>query len=75
MLLPLPLTFALWDLQWPMLMAASPPRLCFTELPGVVAQVQVPNAPNICTERQAQQQAQSGQAAHGYGAPSRAAAP
>ena len=44
----------------------------FTELPGVVAQAQVPNAPvyaqNGQQNRQAQtQQAQSGQAAHGYG--------
>src|ERR1700733_11616611 len=44
----------------------------FTELPGVVAQADVPNAPTYAQNgqqnRQAQtQQAQSGQAAHGYG--------
>ena len=44
----------------------------FTELPGVVAQAQVPNAPvyaqNGQQNRQVQtQQAQNGQAAHGYG--------
>jgi hypothetical protein len=44
----------------------------FTELPGVVAQAQVPNAPTYAQNgqqnRQAQtQQAQNGQAAHGYG--------
>ena len=43
----------------------------FTELPGVVAQAQVPNAPVYAQngqQNQAQtQQAQSGQAAHGYG--------
>ena len=44
----------------------------FTELPGVVAQAQVPNAPvyaqNGQQNRQTQtQQAQNRQAAHGYG--------
>jgi hypothetical protein len=40
----------------------------FTELPGVVAQADVPNAPTYAQNGQAQtQQAQSGQAAHGYG--------
>jgi hypothetical protein len=44
----------------------------FTELPGVVAQAQVPNAPvyaqNGQQDRQVQtQQAQNGQAVHGYG--------
>ena len=44
----------------------------FTELPGVVAQAQVPNAPTYAQNgqqnRQAQaQQAQNGPAAHGYG--------
>jgi hypothetical protein len=44
----------------------------FTELPGVVAQADVPNAPTYAQNgqqnRQAQaQQAQNGQAAHGYG--------
>jgi hypothetical protein len=44
----------------------------FTELPGVVAQAEVPNAPTYAQNgrqnRQAQtQQAQSGQAAQGYG--------
>ena len=45
----------------------------FTELPGVVAQADVPNAPTYAENgqqnRQTQQaqQAQSGQAAHGYG--------
>ena len=44
----------------------------FTELPGVVAQAQMPNVPayaqNGQQNRQAQtQQVQSGQAAHGYG--------
>ena len=41
----------------------------FTELPGVVAQAQVPNAPTYAQNGQQnrQAQAQSGQAAHGYG--------
>ncbi|MFZ0019722.1 MAG: hypothetical protein WAL10_20540 [Acetobacteraceae bacterium] len=40
----------------------------FTELPGVVAQADVPNAPVYAQRGQAQtQQAQNGQAAHGYG--------
>ena len=44
----------------------------FTELPGVVAQADVPNAPTYAQNgqqnRQAQtQQAQGGQAAHAYG--------
>ena len=42
----------------------------FTELPGVVAQAQVPNAPTYAQNGQQNrqtQQAQSGQAAHGYG--------
>ena len=40
----------------------------FTELPGVVAQADVPNVPTYAQHGQAQiQQAQSGQAAHGYG--------
>jgi hypothetical protein len=43
----------------------------FTELPGVVAQAQVPNAPvyaqNGQQNRQVQTQAQNDQAAHGYG--------
>jgi len=39
----------------------------FTELPGVVAQAQVPNAPTYAQRGQATQQAQNGQGAHGYG--------
>ena len=40
----------------------------FTELPGVVAQADVPNAPTYAQRGQVQtQQAQNGQAAHGYG--------
>ena len=40
----------------------------FTELPGVVAQAQVPNAPVYAQNRPAQtQEAQNGQGAHGYG--------
>ena len=39
----------------------------FTELPGVVAQAQVPNAPVYAQNRQATQQAQNGQGVHGYG--------
>ena len=39
----------------------------FTELPGVVAQAQVPNAPVYAQNRQATQQAQNGQGMHGYG--------
>jgi hypothetical protein len=44
----------------------------FTELPGVVAQAQVPNVPTYAQNGQQNrqtktQQAQSGQAAHGYG--------
>ena len=40
----------------------------FTELPGVVAQAQVPNAPVYAQNPQAQtRQAQNGQAVHGYG--------
>ena len=51
---------------------AVPANTFFTELPVVVAQAQVPNAPmyaqNGQQNRQAQtQQAQNGQAAHGYG--------
>ena len=39
----------------------------FTELPGVVAQAQVPNAPVYAQKGQAQpQQAQNGQALHAY---------
>ena len=39
----------------------------FTELPGVVAQAQVPNAPVYAQNPQAQtQQAQNGQAVHTY---------
>ena len=36
----------------------------FTELPGVVAQAQVPNAPTYAQNGQATQQAQNGQGAH-----------
>ena len=39
----------------------------FTEIPGVVAQAQVPNAPVYAQGGQATQQAQNGQGAHGYG--------
>ena len=42
----------------------------FTQLPGVVAQAQVPNAPLYAQNGQQNrqtQQAQSGQAVHGYG--------
>ena len=40
----------------------------FTELPGVVAQADVPNAPTYAQRGQVQtQQAQNGQATHGYG--------
>ncbi|HSZ93097.1 MAG TPA: hypothetical protein VK822_27405 [Acetobacteraceae bacterium] len=40
----------------------------FTQLPGVVAQADVPNAPTYAQQGgRATQQAQSGQAAHGYG--------
>ena len=39
----------------------------FTELPGVVAEAQVPNAPAYAQRGQATQQAQNGQGAHGYG--------
>ena len=39
----------------------------FTELPGVVAQAQVPNAPVYAQDPQAQtQQAQNGRAVHAY---------
>jgi hypothetical protein len=38
----------------------------FTELPGVVAQAQVPNAPVYAQNRQATQQAQNGQGVHAY---------
>ncbi len=38
----------------------------FTELPGVVAQAQVPNAPVYAQSGQATQQAQSGQGVHAY---------
>ena len=38
----------------------------FTELPGVVAQAQVPNAP-VYAQNGPTKQAESGQAAHGYG--------
>ena len=36
----------------------------FTELPGVVAQAQVPNAPAYAQNGQSTQQAQNGQGAH-----------
>ena len=39
----------------------------FTEIPGVVAQAQVPNAPVYAQGGQATQQAQNGPGAHGYG--------
>jgi hypothetical protein len=40
----------------------------FTQLPGVVAQADVPNAPTYAQQGgRATQQAQSGQTAHGYG--------
>ena len=38
----------------------------FTELPGVVAQAQVPNAPAYAQNRQATQQAQNGPGVHAY---------
>jgi hypothetical protein len=53
--------------------ASRPGKHLFTELPVVVAQAQVPNAPVYAqhgqlTRHKAQtQQAESGQAAHGYG--------
>ena len=38
----------------------------FTQLPGVVAQAQVPNAPVYAQHGQATQQAQNGQGVHAY---------
>ena len=38
----------------------------FTELPGVVAQADVPNAPAYAQNGQATQQAQNGQGVHAY---------
>ena len=38
----------------------------FTELPGVIAQAQVPNAPAYAQSGQATQQAQNGQGVHAY---------
>ncbi len=38
----------------------------FTELPGVVAQAEVPNAPAYAQSGQATQQAQNGQGVHAY---------
>jgi hypothetical protein len=43
----------------------------FTELPGVVAQAQVPNAPAYAQDGQATQQAQNGQGTHSNPVPSR----
>jgi hypothetical protein len=44
----------------------TPLQFARGELPGVVAQAQVPNAP-VYVQNGQTQQAQSGQAAHGYG--------
>ena len=38
----------------------------FTELPGVVAQADVPNAPTYAQSEQATQQAQNGHGVHAY---------